>query len=102
MGMCQQGRNAGGWKGTAIAGTNIIEKLKENEKTFAENHNKTFVEDAFHIADISIEAPAGSTFSINNGTTITIPNSGIYHNATSVIKYLIFNSSVQVNIAYCW
>lgn len=102
MGAYQQGRNAGGWTGTTKVGENLITVLKENEKAFAEKNNKTFTEDAFHIADICIEAPPGSTFSINNGTTITIPQSGMYHNSTSVLRFLVFNEAVKVNIAYCW
>ena len=102
MGAYQQGRNAGGWTGTTTAGTNVIPILLEHEKQNAIAKNRNFTEDAFHIADICIEAPAGTTFSINDGTTITIPTSGIYHNSTSVIKILIFDKAVQVNTAYCW
>lgn len=102
MGVYQQGRCAGGWKGTAIASQDLIPRLKQNEKQFAESNNRTFVEDAFHITDICIEAPANTTFSINNGTTITMPSSGLYHNSSSVIRYLVFDKSVEVNIAYCY
>lgn len=102
MGCGQQGRQAGGWTGTVTAGDNLIEVLRENEKSFAEANDKTFVEDGFHISDISIEAPPGATFSINNGTDITIPQSGLYSNCTSVIRYLVFNQTVAANIAYAW
>lgn len=102
MGVLQQGRAAGGWTGTATAGKDLVATLKENEKQFAQANNRTFVEDAFHISDICIEAPAGTTFSINNGTTITMPSSGLYHNASTVVKYLVFDTSVEVNIAYCY
>lgn len=102
MSVFQQGRDAGGWTGTTVAGQNIIPTLLEHEKQNAETKGRTFVEDAFHIAEICIEAPAGTTFSINDGTKITIPTSGIYHNSTSVLKILIFDQAVSANIAYCW
>ncbi len=102
MGVLQQGLCTGGWKGAAVAGKDLIPTLKENEKTFAKRNNRNFVEDAFHIADISIEAPAGTTFSINHGTTITMPESGLFHCASTIIKYLIFDTSVEVNVAYSY
>lgn len=102
MGVLQQGLCAGGWKGVATAGENLIPTLKDNEKDFAEKSNRNFVEDAFHIADISIEAPAGTTFSINNGTTITMPESELFHCSSTIIKYLIFDKSVEVNLAYSY
>lgn len=102
MSVLQQGRNAGGWTGNSIAGKNMIPTLLEHEKQNAETKKRNFVEDAFHIADICIEAPAGTTFSINDGTKITIPTSGMYHNSTSVLKTLVFDQAVNINIAYCW
>lgn len=102
MGVFQQGRNAGGWTGNTVAGQNLIPTLLDHEKENATAKNRNFVEDAFHIADICIEAPAGTTFSINDGTTITIPTSGIYHNSSSVLKVLVFDQAVSVNLAYCW
>ena len=62
MGVFQQGRNAGGWTGTVQASKNLIDTLKDYEKQNAESKKRIFVEDAFHIADISIEAPAGTTW----------------------------------------
>ena len=54
MGVFQQGRNAGGWTGTSEAGKNLIDTLKDYEKANADKNKRVFVEDAFHIADISI------------------------------------------------
>ena len=102
MGVFQQGRNAGGWTGTSEAGKNLIDTLKDYEKANADKNKRVFVEDAFHIADISIEAPSGTTFSINGGTKITMPSSGMYHNSSTVLKTLVFDSAVAINIAYCW
>lgn len=102
MSFFQQGRNAGGWTGTTVAGQNLISTLLEHEKQNALIKERKFIDDAFHIADICIEAPAGTTFSINDGTTITIPTSGMYHNSTSVLKVLVFDQAVNINIAYCW
>ena len=50
MSVFQQGRNAGGWTGTTVAGQNIIPTLLEHEKQNAETKGRTLLEDAFHNA----------------------------------------------------
>lgn len=89
----------GAYKGTAAANADLVSTVFLP----AELAKDTYVpRTSLNIYKIGIEAPAGSVFTINDDTAVTMPATGIWQTITNaiVITSLKFSANTEVNITY--
>lgn len=87
----------GSYVNTVSVGTNLIDEFIKIEKN--KHPDRSFQ----CVKKIAIEAPGGSTLSIND-IELTMPSTGIleFDYGLLDIEKLVFNDSVQVNIIYMY